>query len=525
MSNFDPARNVYQVKEVTFSANGTKYPVSGVRLSCVDNGIPTATITLSPFSDDTTKADLSSMITKYNELNGLSGGRKGSVDVSVKLHSESDDQEIKLSGWPLLYAGLRNMSADGSFQVYVVAQHPVVKANLSAMCLQNLYNNSAGLSPTLYGADNTLKAITSAIYDYLAARDPKGETVSPDGENVDYSGDITPTMRVIDADAHANAVAALTEAENQLDWAVEGSSFPCQGQIGEIATHVKDHLRYTVSAQGQSILETVRGLLGEFMLCIKAGFDSEKIKVKAFEPWAKPSLTIYDDQTSSSDIPPVSDAVVSGIVVIGPTIRATDATTYTADQPDPASDDKGEYGRIEQGSIGGYTEVAKALGGDIRQVALPGWLSIYYESRLTGKDAYTRQGLNGDPELPMDPDSLGDYDKTREAMKPAVGAYAHDMFWQLFRSSVGISLSTRYMLSAAEGPLLPGVCASLTAREGGELFQFYITSVEHSLDAMSGEASSRIEGAYLRGKAASGGGAEAAVSNIADGIKSKMWSK
>ena len=522
MAEFDPDRNVYKVSDVKFTAEGAEYPVSGIRLSCVDNGIPTATVTLSPFSDDATKADLAPMIDKYNTLNALSGGRK-SATLTATLKSESDTQEIKLEGWALLYAGLRDMSADGSFQVYVVMQHPIVRANLSAMCLQNLYNNQAGVSSAMDGATNLLEAVFAAIDDYLVARDPGSGSGPIGGANVDYSDNLEGTTREVDAASYGVAVAALGFVRTQLKWDVAGSGFACQSQIDIIAEHIKEYLGRAVSAEGQSILEAVRSTLGAFMLCVKPKFDSEKIAVTAFEPWVKPTLTIYDDQTSSIDIPPVTDAPVSGVMVVGPTLRITDTTTFTADAPDPASDDQGEYGKIDQGVIGGYTDLAKALGGDVRQVALPEWLSIYYENSLKGTPVYTRTGLNGEPTSPSSPDALAAYNETRETMQPAVKAHAHDMFWQMFRAQVGISLGLRFMMTSEGGPLVPGVCATLKTRSGGELFQFYITSVEHTLDAMAGTASSRVEGAYLRGKAASGGGAEA-VGGLVNGIKSQMWS-
>ena len=329
------------------TVDGKTLDVMRARVILAVNDIPTVELLCAP---DDIYVDMSDTAKEYRKLAQKAERRDVSVDVTVYVADASKDNHggpmsmgFELRGWILVGAGMSSLSATGAPVLSVVAQHPICLLSSSGAIYEDPKSNLRTKIGEAVADKRNILEIFSAAYDVVA-----------DGNSLfhDIGSDAVKELRRGLKDRKPEKYLEYGEGVSGLFPRVDGSEegfASCQAKaMGELVFG------------GASTWDSLLDAMGDLMLTVvqdgTRNYTRDRLLLEPMDPWKLPTLTLRAEDCTSTSLPGMDPAMVSGAVAQCPSplkpkidqgIREKDREKlpkeYVSYIPDAA---KGRNGRI-----------------------------------------------------------------------------------------------------------------------------------------------------------------------------------
>jgi hypothetical protein len=531
------AQDIWICKNVVARIGSDWYSVSSVSVVLQASTIPEITLSVDPMhapgsefappptSDisTATAVTLTDLKAWHDKLQAATKDRTQRAMVAMYFDNVNpgdysmEEQSISISDWIVVSSGITQASASGNFGLEVTIQHPAGLLDKSVSGLGNIaVDTSMGWYPETY--QNPVQGLASAF-----RRWAKFDRTPPLSTTVRCADDLQVMCMTPEAAVKAMQK-TMTDSADLLDtvlvWNTEipnnspnYTKFPLEGSCFagnyEALTGMKLGLVTAATPpDGIGVWDAlVSNIVDDYQLTIIPMFWKAYLYVMPFTPWANPAMTIYDDEISDVVLPGVDGAPIAGVKVM-----------YTPTQG-PLTDDQ-FVTKQEDVTDAAASEICfipkqDPINGRVISAGMPTW----YQSALQGESAangtVNEQGTQEATDSSLTtteniganatPPTNGTLNASAVDAAGAAMRYAAAAFYSQFRSTVEAELKCCLLIQSKSSDLdfnyiVPGYVARVSTRgeEGSALFDMYVTRVQHYISAATGEAWTRINGAYAR---------------------------
>ena len=536
------ANTVYVCKAatLTLSGGGIKNwspPVASVTLALRASALPEAYVEIDPAHDvagsnsgegsPVTSADIYNLKTWNDRVQLIAADPENTATLSVVCDCINDvsapSQSFTLTNWVLTSGGLGPGVGNGQLTMPLTLTHPA--------CVLDRYICDPGQrwlkDPLFQASDYTdpVSGFALAWSKFLFAFVQSAGSELAGGANIPaIAGVVDPTAAQGFADfGQALAQKIPTYLKWSPEWPGNAPGYSDQ-PLSETCLQEKTLaflVKYALTAlvrnpEDASIWDAViQGLLPQWDLALVPTFWQDQLQVMPLSPWAKPSISLYDDEISVITFPGVDPAPVGGATVHYSASREASDDGFLNGETVPADEAMSGTATFLMGYNG------RPVGRMLTQEAPP-----WFQAALAG-DSGAEGGT--DPKTLADgfmlamPDNVGAQAIINTAVKdparPSLfygAAYrcACQCFLRSYRAEVEGSVNTCLMVRAPgsqwpDNYVVPGCVARIYGRgsdfgEDAPVFDMYLTDVRHYLNVATGSAYSTCTGRHCRSAGAEG---------------------
>jgi hypothetical protein len=507
-------------------------PVSSVSIELTEADIPRAFIVIDPSHtegddvDVATPSSLTRLKTWLDKAQSFAENPASRATLTVELTNPHGGQEqnIVLTDWLVLIAGMTGVSSTGQFALEIQLQHPTGLLDRSSA---NLGNVAGGVN---WGNTAYTDVVDGFKRAYVAWS--KAERVPPTPLEVTCLA-VPPGLTAVYRAARAALEARADEISTYLKWNTEWpNNTPMYSGLpfGDTCLKaVKNCLGYAltsyVTASGQASIWSAFATLfcPAWMVTIIPTYwrDPPALQVVPFSPWAHPAITIYEDEISDIDFPGVDAAPIGGVrVPIMPGHSCTDYTFFVCQR-----ETRTQEASLEVMYLPELAMRSQPIGRVIESF-IPDWITSTMQcdagiaagdTRRNNADGFfvTGENITAGASHPVGGESLA----PTTSYVGAIYGIAHQLFLSYYRLQVEASFATPLLFKAKGsgwdnvgdgngGFVVPGCVVriktrSSTAEDGSAvpeqvLFDMYLTKVVHTLSADQRVAYTHWSGDHCR---------------------------
>ncbi len=561
------AGSVHNFEDVYLEVDDTKYNVSAAGLILEDNAIPVARITIdsgahayhsgAPGTFNTppaTDATISLILSWHTQFQKWAvQHKKATFNAVINKKDDfevpgvgTDEQKIKLEGWPITGAGITGASASGNFALIIELSHPLVYAD----------HSSALLSGFKRAAKFQLSHITSAVFPANWDTIPQAFATI-----MDQYADITPAKMnekytILGGVCPEGVAASVATSRDKLRKMMRAG-----------AKAIRDHLKWTATTYDPSykawpMWECFDPMQNELKLCLADTLTGNadatpfeiianvigpmwgtiivptywegKLEMRPYSPWLKPQIRLMSYDVADIEMPGPDPSPVAGIIEQHQNLTSTgdwsvylkrgsgvsfivDEVAYVPDgiKPPVVKEPPEEPPEAEE------PPADLPSGGRVYHLYPPQWATqaaLKNASSLTSKTSGSKAeaalkratAANGQAGASSNV-QLSDEDVADRLIRTRSAVWTHCKysFMSKFRQNVETRLLCRLLITTPGSALpdnyiTPGHVIQLIDAGSPEspmsvpFFDFYCKSVVHMLDCQNGHASTEITGAYVR---------------------------
>lgn len=294
--------------KVEAKVGGETLPVCGFTIDTAVNAIPAIELMCAPskagkFGNNVESPTLADYSDLYRSLGEKSYSLNVTGDVSIRLEaSDGDINFLNLKNWILSGAGMSNVSATGAPYLSVILQHPICKLTKIGSVYETPKANIGIDLNVDAGKENDPVKIMKQVYDYLKNADDKFEK---------SNSNLAISFRK-----------KLGEGEfdpgRYLHYKGSKGLFLSQHSSNERIAQAIGRYIVAVSTGSSSTWDILQGMAGTLLLSItqdnEHNLSTDKLILEPTQPWKKASLTLYDTDCASTDLPGADTFRLSGVM-------------------------------------------------------------------------------------------------------------------------------------------------------------------------------------------------------------------
>lgn len=530
------AQDIWLCKNVVARIGSDWYSVSSVSVVLQASTIPEIVLSVDPVHEPgsefapppasdistATVVTLSDLKAWHDKLQAATKDRTQRAMVAMTFDNVNPgeysmtEQNISISDWIVVSSGITQASASGNFGLEVTIQHPAGLLDKSISGLGNIaVDTSTGWEAESY--QNPVQGLAAAFRKWA-----KFDRTPPLSTEVRCAEDLQ-VMCMKPEEAVKKMQNTMIEAADVMDtvlvWNTElpnnspnYTKFPLEGSCfsgnAEALTGMKLGLVTAATPpDGIGVWDAlVSNVVDDYQLTIIPMFWKAYLYVMPFTPWANPAMTIYDDEISDVVLPGVDGAPIAGVKVLyTPTQGPVTDGHFAEKQEDVTDSNSSEICFIPK---------QEPINGRVITAGMPTWYQCALQGEAAANGSINEQGnQEADSSLVSteniganaSPPTNGTLNASAVDAAGAALRYAAAAFYSQFRSTVEAELKCCLLIQSKSSDIdfnyiVPGYVARIQTRgEGGStLFDMYVTRVQHYISAATGEAWTRINGAYAR---------------------------
>ena len=554
--------NVYAFKDVEFMLDDGgfeyRFVVSRIRIKLQEGATPDIRIVIDPAHDPgdpaapASPANLATIAAMHADLQRYADSKTEAYLSFTIMRNGNIEQKIALKKWVCQASGITSAGAQGSFALEVQIVHPLERADECTTLLTGFSKDDARTDVSESNeftdiVDATVKTLEKlAKLKRFTTEDAVIETIDPTAclspNGTTPTGDYS--IKSIEAAVNASFQKAADAIRAHLKWDTYGGKYgdwplpKCFTEDSNILAAVRNTIPDNFLASDITPLEVLKQTVAaDFSATLIPVFTAEKLLLRPYTPWADVSITIYDDEISDLTFPGADPAPIAGVLISKTALAAVDYTVYHG---------TGTSERKYTTAFGFIPEKVQSdksnAGGRILPLSTPSWFASIgsKEAAILGQESNQEKtevkGSNTTPAnneygVSVTAEALSLFSEAQDELDAALVILAHAYFLSIYRGGVQTTVSTKLMISspdstAPDGLVLPGyVCriktnqdASETDELAGAVYDFYITSVSHTIDVQSARCYTDLTGQHCRQP----GGVEGMAMN---GTLNPLWIK
>jgi hypothetical protein len=485
--------NRFYCEYVTLTVDGVAYSVASLIFQSYENTFPSIRAVINPMSQGFggKAAKLGDFLEVWSELSSKAMSKSCKAELVFDLVGASETQNVWITEWLLVSAGVEEVSAGGSFRTVVQLEHPVKAGDTACM---SFFNSPKTVTYPGKMGDNVMEAWLKLFDAYLKGIGASVEDELPSP----YVGGIPdPVVGLarMDQKLKDRLATARKAIEDNVEWKGEGAGFPFQSCVSNAPERVCAAIWASFSSQGGTPWQMFLGMMNSMFVGVYGGFDSGKLAVRPSEPWAAAKGIVMDKDIAAMQLPIASDPV-SAVAVQGAKPLVPYSITVDGDV-DNASEGQAWP---DMRTIGAYTEMFDKVTGRVMPVELPRWLdtitSVDTYGDGAGNPVYDMVDLNSNPSTGYDPGVKSALTKSAGGAEKCANAFAKDVFCAVYGADSKLQVDTRVLIQHNGEFLMPGRPLSFGNPKGSTV-RAYIFGVTHNLDCDGKSALTTLYGSHV----------------------------